>query len=143
MRYCYYYKTFIDVNNRFMKQKVYVHITYKAHLKTYHKEYFDAFRRSDKDKVSRKFIFNLENKKFKIVTCISQLHFIKWILTHGIIDHVLENYDKIIEKEDQVNKYFSDKSERSKKSKTTTDNTTENSSKNNSVTINRKVEFFL
>lgn len=139
VRYSYYYKTSIDVHNRFMDSKVYVHISYKAHLKTYHKIFFDIFRRSDKNNKSRKFLFTLPNRDFSIVTSISQLHFMRWILTHGIIDYVTENYDDIIEKEDTVDAYFNNRSERSRNSKST--KSVKSSSNSSSVIVKRKIQF--
>ena len=139
VRYSYYYKTSIDVHNRFMDSKVYVHISYKAHLKTYHKIFFDIFRRSDKNNKSRKFLFTLPERDFSIITSISQLHFMRWILTHGIIDYVTENYDDIIEKEDTVDAYFNNRSERSRSSKST--KSVKSSSNSSSVIVKRKIQF--
>lgn len=143
IRYSYYYKTSINIDNRFMNEKIKVHISYKAHLKTYHKEYFDPFRRSDKDKSSRKFIFNVEGKRFNRITSISQLHFVRWILTHDIVKYVTNNYEKIMGKRDDVDKYFSEKSERSKKSKNNkNDNSTcDSNKKSNDVTVRRGIQF--
>lgn len=139
VRYSYYYKTSVNVNNRFMDSKVYVHISYKAHLKTYHKIFFDIFRRSDKNNKSRKFLFTLPDRDFSIVTSISQLHFMRWILTHGIIDYVTENYDDIIEKEDTVDAYFNNRSERSRNSKST--KSIKSLSNSSSVIVKRKIQF--
>lgn len=147
MRYSSYYKTVFQVKNRFMKDRVYVHMSYKGHQKTYNKVYFDPFKRkNNKSKEKRKFLFNLSEygKNFCKVTTIPQLHFVRWILTHGIIDYVKENYNDIFEKEkmEKVNKYFDEKSERSKKSKNTksNDNST-NESKSQGITVNRGVVF--
>lgn len=139
VRYSYYYKTSVNVHNRFMDSKVYVHISYKAHLKTYHKIFFDIFRRSDKNNKSRKFLFTLPDRDFSIVTSISQLHFMRWILTHGIIDYVTENYDDIIEKEDTVDAYFNNRSERSRNSKST--KSIKSSSNSSSVIVKRTIQF--
>jgi hypothetical protein len=147
MRYSFYYKTVFQVNNRFMKDRVYVHMSYKGHQKTYNKVYFDPFKRkNNKSKEKRKFLFDLSEygKNFCKVTTIPQLHFVRWILTHGIIDYVKENYEEIFKKEseDEVNKYFDEKSERSKKSKNTksNDNSTTDS-KSQGITVNRGVVF--
>lgn len=148
MRYGFYYKTVFHVKNRFMDDRVYVHKSYKGHQKTYSKEYFDPFKRKNsKSKETRKFLFDLSEygKDFSIVTSIPQLHFARWILTFGIIDYVKENYDEIFKKENEneVNKFFDEKSERSKKSKNTknNDNSTTDSSKSQNITVNRGVVF--
>jgi len=147
VRYSYFYKTSINVNNRFLENRVFVHISYKAHLKTYHKKFFDIFRRSDKEKKTRKFEFSVKNKNFTITTSISQLHVMRWMLTHGIIDYVVNNYDKIMEKEDEVDLYFKNKSERSKSAKKSKiiknydDSTNGSGSKSGSIVVNRKIQF--
>jgi hypothetical protein len=147
VRYSYFYKTSINVNNRFIESRVFVHISYKGHLKTYHKIFFDIFRRSDKESNSRKFKFDIPGKNFIIITSISQLHVMRWMLTHGIIDYVIDNYDKIMEKEDEVDLYYSNKSERSKRTKNSKiikncNNSTDGSnSKTGLIVVNRKIQF--
>jgi hypothetical protein len=141
VRYSFFYKTSINVSNRFMDSRIYVHISYKAHLKTYHKVFFDIFRRSDSDNNSRKFEFILPDRNFSIITSISQLHFMRWILTHGIIKYVTENYEKIIEKEEEVDLYFKNKSERSKRTKNSKiTKISDNSTNGSSIVVKRQIQ---
>lgn len=98
-RYCYLYKTSINVNNRFIKDTSFnVNINYKAQLKSYKKKRFDPFRRK------KKFYFKIND--FSILTTIGQLNFFKWAITNDIITYCENNYDLINNKVVHVNKYF-------------------------------------
>jgi hypothetical protein len=69
----------------------YVHISYKAQLKSYKKRYFDPFRRR------RKFLYSYSKGNYKqnICTTIGQLNFFRWAFTNEVIKYVEENYDTI------------------------------------------------
>jgi hypothetical protein len=69
-----------------------VHISYKAQLKTYKKEYFDPFRRKRKRKF--KYYFD-KNKTIMLVTTIGQLNFFRWAFSNNIVNYVDLNFNKI------------------------------------------------
>jgi len=102
-RYCYLYKTSINVNNNYYKEKdfnININISYKAQLKSFKKKYFDPFRRK------KKFIYTFVMDEFNLLTTLGQLNFFKWALSFDIIKYVQNNFDSINNKISHVNSYF-------------------------------------
>lgn len=66
-----------------------VHINYDAQLKSYHKKYFDPFRRRTK-----KFVFNFDKDR-KLLTTLCQLNFFRWVYEGEIIEYIEKNYDVV------------------------------------------------
>jgi hypothetical protein len=69
-----------------------VRISYKAHLKTYRKRYFDPFRRNKKFT----YIINKNNESYEIITTLGQLNFFKWVFSRNILRFVENNLAHII-----------------------------------------------
>jgi len=64
-----------------------VHVAYKSSLDGYSKKLFDPFCRT-------------ERIEFKgLTTTCAQLNFIRWVLTNGILDHIIKNNIILTEKE--------------------------------------------
>lgn len=93
-----YSKKKIDINNN--NESFDVRISYKAHLKSYKKRYFDPFRRRKKFY----FVYNKNNKNIKLYTTLGQLNFFKWAISNNIIDYVEKNINDIIKAMNQSNK---------------------------------------
>ena len=68
-----------------------VHISYKAHLKSYKKRNLDPFRRRKKFYYS----YKIDGKTEKIATTIGQLNFFRWAFINGVINYVSNNFDTI------------------------------------------------
>jgi len=68
-----------------------VHISYKAHLKSYKKKYFDPFKRRKKFK----YCFDKNDKDVKTKTTIGQMNFFRWIFTNEVLTYIENNYDEI------------------------------------------------
>lgn len=66
-----------------------VHISYKAQLRSFRKQYFDPFRRRKKFKY---YFAHDKEKKHPLVTTIGQLNFFKWLFTKGVLHYVIYNY---------------------------------------------------
>ena len=85
-------------------EKLNIHISYKAQLKSFKKRYFDPFRRL------QKFYYNFGKNNQKLLTTIGQLNFFKWAFRHNIIKYVQSNFNKlstamiISNKEDKLKK---------------------------------------
>lgn len=94
-----YSKKKIDINNN-NNESFDVRISYKAHLKSYKKRYFDPFRRRKKFY----FVYNKNNKNIKLYTTLGQLNFFKWAISNNIIDYVEKNINDIIKAMNQSNK---------------------------------------
>jgi hypothetical protein len=75
----------IKTNN----ERINVHISYKAQLKSFKKKYFDPFKRYKKFN----YTFKIDNKDVKIVTTIGQLNFFKWVFKTEIINYVNNNFN--------------------------------------------------
>jgi hypothetical protein len=71
-----------------MSSHLNVHLSYRAQLQAYSKQSFDCFRRRER------ILFCYATDK-SIETTIGQLNFFKWLLTHGILDYVLEHRAEI------------------------------------------------
>lgn len=69
----------------------YVHISYKAQLKSFKKRYFDPFRRRGKFYYS----YSKNEYKSKICTTIGQLNFFRWAFSNDVIKYVQDNYDSL------------------------------------------------
>lgn len=80
-----------------------VNLSYKSQLKTYHKQYFDPFKRQN-NKIRYEINGKLVNTK------ICQLNFFKWAFEKHIIDFVKNNLQIIIE---SMNSYKKNHSPRS------------------------------
>lgn len=102
-RYCYLYKTSIQINNTYYKENDFnINISYKAQLKSFKKKCFDPFKRKNKFYYS----FNRNIVNYTILSTLGQLNFFKWALSFGIIKHVEDNFDKINNKINYVNSFF-------------------------------------
>jgi hypothetical protein len=85
-------KNIIIINqNNDNSDRISVHISYKAQLKSFKKKYFDPFRRLKKFY----YTFNVNGKKEKILTTIGQLNFFRWAFKNNIIKYVEDNYDSL------------------------------------------------
>lgn len=102
-RYCYLYKTSIQINNTYNKEHDFnINISYKAQLKSFKKKCFDPFKRKNKFY----YTFDKNNNQYLILTTLGQLNFFKWALGFGIIKYVEDNFDKINNKINYVNSFF-------------------------------------
>ena len=102
-RYCYLYKTSIQINNPYNKEEDFnINISYKAQLKSFKKKCFDPFKRKNKFF----YTFDKNNNQYLILTTLGQLNFFKWALGFGIIKYVEDNFDKINNKINYVNSFF-------------------------------------
>lgn len=102
-RYCYLYKTSIQLDNIHNKEQDFnINISYKAQLKSFKKKCFDPFKRKKKFY----YTFNRDNIEYHILTTLGQLNFFKWALGFGIIKYVEVNFDKINCKINYVNSFF-------------------------------------
>jgi hypothetical protein len=102
-RYCYLYKTSIQINNIYNIEKDFnINISYKAQLKSFKKKNFDPFKRKNKFYYS----FNRNTNNFSILTTLGQLNFFKWALSYDIIKYVENNFEKINSKINYVNSFF-------------------------------------
>ncbi len=118
------------IDEKGQKKNINVNMSYKAQLKTYHKKYFDPFKRqTDIIKKQNIKIIKKQNNKIKynilgktIETKICQLNFFKWAFENHIINYVKNNLQIIIE---SMNNYkISHSSRKSKiKSKKSTETT--------------------
>lgn len=102
-RYCYLYKTSIQINNIYTKEQDFnINISYKAQLKSFKKKSFDPFKRKNK------FYYSLmkNNLNYTVLTTLGQLNFFKWALTHDIIKYVENNFELINNKINYVNSFF-------------------------------------
>lgn len=100
-RYCYLYKTNININNKFTKQNNFnINISYKAQLKSFTKKYFDPFKRK------KKFVFTLEKFNVSFLTTLGQLNFFRWAISNDVITCTETNYREIIAKYEHVNSFF-------------------------------------
>ena len=104
-RYCLYYKTTINVNNKYFVIPLFnIYIRYQAQLNSHHKDYFDPFKRV---KECQKIEFITNN--FKFITTLCQLNFFKWIIENDIIQYIENNFDTIIENKKKVDNFFENK----------------------------------
>ncbi len=105
-RYCYLYKTSIQINNIYNKEIEFnINISYKAQLKSFKKKCFDPFKRKNK------FYYtfgeqNLNTNNNLILTTLGQLNFFKWALSFDVIKYVENNFDNINNKISYVNSFF-------------------------------------
>lgn len=122
-RYCYLYKTNINVNNKFSTQNNFnINISYKAQLKSFTKKYFDPFKRK------KKFIFTMDKYKISFLTTLGQLNFFRWAITNDVINYTETNYREIIVKYEHVNSFFK---KHSSNSSSYSNNTSSNLSSSN------------
>lgn len=134
-RYCFLYKTTINISNKFCVQNFFnINISYKAQLKSFTKKYFDPFKRK------KKFTFTSDKYKLSFLTTIGQLNFFRWAITHDIILYTETNYKNIISKYNHVNSYFK---KQTTDSSTSIDNTTtcDSVSTNSISTFDKKKSF--
>jgi hypothetical protein len=62
-----------------------VHVAYKSSLDGYSKKLFDPFCRTERIEFQG------------LTTTVAQLNFIRWCITNGIIEHILNNKTKLTE----------------------------------------------
>ena len=129
-RYCYLYKTTINISNKFILQNNFnINISYKAQLKSFTKKYFDPFKRK------KKFVFVLEKNGISFLTTLGQLNFFRWAITNDIINFTETNYRTIVSKYDYVNSFFKKhSSNNSTNSNTTSSNISSSNVSNCSLT---------
>jgi len=128
-RFCYLYKTTINIANLFCVQNNFnINISYKAQLKSFTKKYFDPFKRK------KKFIFTLDKYKISFLTTLGQLNFFRWAMTHDIINYTETNYRTIVLKYDYVNSFF--KKHNSSNSSNSTNSTQSTNFTNQSMSNN-------
>jgi len=105
-RYCYLYKTSIQINNNYNKEQDFnINISYKAQLKSFKKKCFDPFKRKNKFF----YLFGEKNTNPNnnlILTTLGQLNFFKWALSFDVIKYVENNFDTINSKISYVNSFF-------------------------------------
>jgi hypothetical protein len=65
-----------------------VHESYETQLKTYHKAFFDPFKRTEKC------MWEFAGKEKHLVT-LGQLCFLKWVVATGILDYIERNIQRI------------------------------------------------
>ena len=117
-RYCSLYKTTINIDTIYVKQKNFnINISYKAQLKSFRKKLFDPFKRKIK-------FYYVTKDGETLLTTLGQLNFFKWIIKHDIIDYITKNYEQIMLKYDHVNSYFKKNSDTSTYSSQEIDNAT-------------------
>lgn len=122
-RYCFLYKTTINVTNMFCVQKNFnINISYKAQLKSFTKKYFDPFKRK------KKFFFTIDKYKISLLTTLGQLNFFRWAISHDIINNTEINYRTIVSKYDYVNSFF--------KKQNSSNSTNSTNMSNNSSNVN-------
>lgn len=106
-KYCKLYNISITVDNEYNSIHKYdINNNYKAQLKALHKNYLDPFKRTKK---SFKFIYKCQGYEF--TTSLCQLNFLKWIIEYDILKYVMNNYEKLSEKVEYVNKALKKKKE--------------------------------
>lgn len=98
---------YADQNMVIIKQhnndKLNVHISYKAQLKSFRKRYFDPFRRLTK-------FYYVFNDSIKLLTTIGQLNFFKWTFKYKILEYIQTHFNKLStsmvtsNKEDKIQK---------------------------------------
>jgi hypothetical protein len=71
-------------------QVIDVHDSYEAQLKTYHKAFFDPFKRSEKR------TWDFAGQEKHDVT-LGQLCFLKWVVVAGILDYLEANLQRVAE----------------------------------------------
>jgi len=69
------------------KDLVCLHESYHTYLRQYRRGMFDIFCRG------QRVYFNLDDKIYD--TTVGQLHFLKWAKEYGVIDFLIQNYEKI------------------------------------------------
>jgi hypothetical protein len=133
-RYCYLYKTTINVTNKFCSQNNFnINISYKAQLKSFTKKYFDPFKRK------KKFIYTLDKYKISFLTTLGQLNFFRWAITNDIINYTETNYKTIISKYDYVNSFFTKHSSTSSSNSSLTSNVSGSNNKSDSPDNNSMI----
>jgi hypothetical protein len=116
-RYCYLYKSTINITNNFCTQNNFnINISYKAQLKSFTKNYFDPFKRK------KKFYYSLDKHDISFLTTLGQLNFFRWAITNDIVNYTETNYKIIISKYDYVNSFFKKHSSNSSSNSTTLSN---------------------
>ncbi len=93
--------------------RVNIHISYKAQLKSFKKKYFDPFKRHKKFY----YTFIIDGKKEKYLTTIGQLNFFRWSFKYGIIKYVENNFDSLTAEMFASNKEEKEKKEKDSKDK--------------------------
>lgn len=110
-RYCFLYKTSIQINNKYNNEQDFnVNISYKAQLKSFKKKCFDPFKRKNKFFYSFNTNVNTNTDEnannYSILTTLGQLNFFKWALSYDIINYVENNFEQINSKINYVNTFF-------------------------------------
>ena len=117
----------------------YVHISYKAQLKSYKKKYFDPFRRRKKFY----YYYDKNNLSKRILTTIGQLNFFRWAFANNVIHYVEHNHKTIFKAMNKSNK--GDKKRKLQKKKQKQKHTTKKhkTKTNKTVTVDdNKVNIF-
>jgi hypothetical protein len=70
-------------------QLIDVHASYKSHLRSFSKTYFDIFRRGDE-----KITFDTECD-FTCETTLAQLNFCRWLIKYDVLTYYENNLDKL------------------------------------------------
>jgi hypothetical protein len=90
-----------------------VHISYKAQLKTFKKRYFDPFKRYKKFY----YVIKIGQDKYRFLTTIGQLNFFQWAFTSEILKYVENNFDSLSAEMFVSNKKDRESSQQRKKTK--------------------------
>jgi hypothetical protein len=71
-------------------QVIDIHASYKSHLRSFSKTYFDIFRRGDE-----KITFDT-GCGFTFETTLAQLNFCRWLIKYDVLSYYEENLDKLV-----------------------------------------------
>ncbi len=112
--------------------RINIHISYKAQLKSFKKKYFDPFKRYKKFY----YTFTIDGKKHKYLTTIGQLNFFKWSFKHNIIKYVGDNFDSLSTEMLSSNKDEKDKKDNN--SRASKGSKTSKASKANTSTVDKR-----
>lgn len=111
--------------------RINVHISYKAQLKSFKKKYFDPFKRYKKFY----YTFTIDSKKHKYLTTIGQLNFFKWSFKCNVIKYVEDNFDAL-----STEMLSSNKEDKDKKDKHDNSSKGSKTSKVDTLTTNKRHE---
>jgi len=114
--------------------RINVHISYKAQLKSFKKKYFDPFKRYKKFY----YTFTIDDKKHKYLTTIGQLNFFKWSFKHNIIKYVEDNFDNLSTEMLSSNKEEKDKKDTNSRASKGGKNKNKKTNKVDTSNINKK-----
>lgn len=80
----------IQKDNSPTTKMIVVYDDYNRQIDYYTKKMFDPYARGSK------FIFEIDNSNYSIITSIGQLNYFKWLYENGIMDYIEQNYPKLI-----------------------------------------------